>query len=132
MKMSDIKTHKKTSERFVGKPQIVEKGKSVVELKTDEEMIVDDKNLIHGGFIFGLADYAAMLAVNKETVVLGSSESKFLKPVQLGETLKATAEVKNNENHKYIVECIVKNKEKDQKVFEGIFSCQKLKKHVLD
>lgn len=32
-------------------------------------MAADEYRLVHGGFIFGLADYAVMLAINEPTVV---------------------------------------------------------------
>jgi acyl-coenzyme A thioesterase PaaI-like protein len=51
----------------------VGEGYAVVELKTKENMRADEKNLVHGGFIFSLADYCAMLTVNEPTVVLASA-----------------------------------------------------------
>jgi acyl-coenzyme A thioesterase PaaI-like protein len=48
-------------------------------------MAVDDRGLVHGGFVFGLADHAAMLAVNDPNVVLGAASTRFLKPVRVGE-----------------------------------------------
>ena len=77
----------------MGKPLELTAGYAVVELETNSEMVVDDQGLVHGGFAFGLADYAAMLAVNDPNVVLGSAEVKFVAPVRLGETLTATAEL---------------------------------------
>ena len=41
------------------------------------------------GFIFGAADYAAMLAVNQPNVVLGAAETHFLKPSRVGDVLLA-------------------------------------------
>jgi len=49
-------------------------------------MVVDDHKLVHGGFIFGAADYAAMAAVNDPNVVLGSAEVSFLKPSKSGDS----------------------------------------------
>lgn len=45
---------------------------------------------------FGLADYAAMLAVNEPTVVLGKAEVRFLKPVKVGERLLARTRILEN------------------------------------
>jgi acyl-coenzyme A thioesterase PaaI-like protein len=56
-------------------------------------MAADDRGLVHGGFVFGLADHAAMLAVNDPFVVLGSAEVRFLRPVVVGERLVAEARV---------------------------------------
>ena len=83
------RTHKLTSKRLVGKPVKLEEGYAEVELVTIDEMKVDEKGLVHGGFTFGLADYAAMLAVNEPTVVLGKAEVRFTKPVKVGDKLLA-------------------------------------------
>ena len=47
-------------------------------------MAADGRGLVHGGFTFGLADFAAMCAVNDPNVVLGAATCKFLAPVQVG------------------------------------------------
>jgi len=125
------RTHRLTSERLVGKPVKIENGYAEVELLTTEEMAVDEYGLVHGGFTFGLADYAAMLAVNEPTVVLGKAEVKFLKPVKAGETLTARAEVGEDLGRKKLVKAEVFN-ERGEKVFEGIFHCYVLEKHVLE
>ena len=39
-------------------------GGATAQLTTTAAMAADDQGLVHGGFVFGLADYAAMLAVN--------------------------------------------------------------------
>ncbi len=125
------RTHRLTSERLVGRPVKIEDGKAEVELLTTEEMAVDEYGLVHGGFTFGLADYAAMLAVNEPTVVLGKAEVKFLKPVKVGEKLIARAEVTEDLGKKKLVKAEVFN-ERDEKVFEGVFHCYFLEKHVLE
>ncbi|WP_297535489.1 PaaI family thioesterase [Thermococcus sp.] len=125
------RTHKLTSERLVGKPIRLEPGKAEVELLTTGEMAVDEHGLVHGGFTFGLADYAAMLAVNEPTVVLGKAEVRFLKPVKAGEKLTARAEVIEDLGRKKLVKAEVFN-EKNEKVFEGTFHCYVLERHVLE
>lgn len=66
-------------------------------------MVADDRGLVHGGFIFGLADYAAMLAVNHPNVILGSAQIRFLKPVVLGDELTAEAVLHDQAGTKKIV-----------------------------
>lgn len=124
------RTHLLTSERLVGKPLKIEPGKAEVELVTTEEMAVDEYGLVHGGFTFGLADYAAMLAVNEPTVVLGKAEIRFLKPVRVGEKLVARAEVVEDVRRKKVVKVEVLMG--GESVFEGIFHCYVLEKHVLE
>jgi len=75
-----LKTHKIASKNLVGEVVELKENESVVRLKTTKEMAVDEKGLIHGGFTFGLADLAAMVAVNHPNVVLGKAEVKFTNP----------------------------------------------------
>ena len=126
------RTHLSASEELVGKVEEIESGKSShVVLKTNPRMGVDEKGLVHGGFTFGLADYAAMVAVNDPFVVLLSSQVGFLKPVTAGETLTARARVTEAEGRKRRVRCEVFN-QNQQKVLEGEFLCLILSQHVLD
>ncbi len=61
----EIKTHTHARETLLGTPLRMVTGEAAdVALTATSEMAVDEKGLIHGGFTFGLADYAAMLAVN--------------------------------------------------------------------
>ncbi|AEC52670.1 initiation factor EIf-2b alpha subunit 1 [Pyrococcus sp. NA2] len=124
------RTHKLTSERLVGKPIKIGEGYAEVELMTIDEMKVDEKGLVHGGFTFGLADYAAMLAVNEPTVVLGKAEVRFTRPVKVGEKLIARAKVTEDLGRKKIVD--VKVYRGEDIVLEGKFHCYVLEKHVLD
>jgi acyl-coenzyme A thioesterase PaaI-like protein len=74
-----------------------------VELDLLPEMAADDHGLIHGGFVFGLADYAAMLAINHPNVVLGACEMRFLKPLLVGQTLVAEARLESEQGKKRFV-----------------------------
>jgi uncharacterized protein (TIGR00369 family) len=125
-------THLSISEDLVGKVERIESGKfAQVSLTVDSRMRVDEKGLVHGGFTFGLADYSAMVAVNDPFVVLLSSQVRFLKPVIVGETLTARAQVDETEGKKRRVRCEVFNKGQE-KVLEGEFVCLVLSQHVLE
>ena len=126
----DIKTHLGIDSECCGKPQEVREGYSRVELSTTQRMAVDSKGLVHGGFVFGLADYAAMIAVNHPNVVLGSADVKFIKPVRIGQRVIAEARVDFIEGKKSKV--YVNATCNDEKVFDGVFICFNLDKHVLD
>ncbi|MCW3978932.1 MAG: thioesterase [Candidatus Bathyarchaeota archaeon] len=127
----EIKTHRSAVPRLVGTPINVEDDVAAeVELRASEEMAVDARGLIHGGFTFGLADYAAMLAVNHPKVVLGKSESRFVAPVRVGELMMAKASVTASEGRRREVE--VEIRVKGDAVFKGTFTCYILDKHVLD
>ncbi len=125
----NINTHKKIDETLCGTPIEIKEGFARVSLTTIASMAADEYELIHGGFIFGLADYAAMLAVNEPNVVLATATVQFLKPVKVGDMLIAEAKITNQEKNKVNVEVEVsKNKEL---VFSGKFLCVIPKHHVL-
>jgi len=126
----NISTHNNIDQELCGKPIELSDGFCRIALLTTERMSVDDYHLVHGGFVFGLADHAAMLAVNDPNVVLGSASVTFTKPVRSGESLIAEALVKSTEGKKQKV--FVKVLRHREVVFEGEFVCFTLKKHVLD
>ncbi|NQU64113.1 MAG: thioesterase [SAR324 cluster bacterium] len=125
-----IRTHNCINHRLCGTPQEVTEGNSRVALTTSPDMVVDNHELVHGGFIFGLADHAAMIAVNHPNVVLGSAEVEFQKPVKVGETVIAVAEVEKIKGKKHLVN--VKVKRASETVFKGTFTCFVLDQHVLE
>jgi uncharacterized protein (TIGR00369 family) len=125
-----LKTHLKIDQELSGSPVEVGEGYAVVELKTKENMRADEKNLVHGGFIFSLADYCAMLTVNEPTVVLASAKVDFKKPVVVGDTLRAEGRLLRAEGKKRWVE--VKVYRNQDLVFFGEFLCVVPDKHVLD
>ena len=126
----DINTHEKISGRLVGKAVEVETGvRAIAELVATEEMAADASGLIHGGFTFGLADYAAMLAVNHPNVVLGSAQTKFTAPVKVGEKMRAEATITKTEGRKSEVNVEVKVNEK--KVLLATLLCFTLDQHIL-
>ena len=125
----EIITHLKIDPDLCGVPLNVASGTSRVELLTRDVMAADASGLVHGGFIFGLADYAAMLAVNHPNVVLGGAEVKFLKPVQCGETVVADGRVEETEGRKHRVGVTVTRDR--ETVFSGLFTCFVLDRHVL-
>jgi uncharacterized protein (TIGR00369 family) len=125
-----LKTHLKIDQGLSGTPVEVGEGYAVVELKTKENMRADEKNLVHGGFIFSLADYCAMLTVNEPTVVLASAKVDFKKPVMVGDTLRAEGKLLRAEGKKRWVEVRVYRNQ--DLVFWGEFLCVVPDKHVLD
>ena len=131
MRDMDIKTLLLANKAMLGTPiEIIDGVSAVVELKTGDDMVVDVKGLVHGGFAYGLADYAAMLAVNHPNVVLGRSTSRFTAPVQVGEKMRAEARVESVDGPKHAVNVEVTVNGK--KVFIGEFICYVLDAHALD
>ena len=123
-------THLGISARLCGAPVELSEGRAVVRLETTAEMTADDHGLVHGGFVFGLADYAAMLAVNDPHVVLGSADTRFVAPVRLGDTVTATAERSAQKGRKHVIDvrCAVGPRE----VMTGTLTAFVLDQHVLD
>ena len=128
METQELKTHLKFNKKF---GQLIEIGEdsAKVKLEATEEMAVDEEGLIHGGFTFGAADFCAMATVNDPFVVLVRSQCEFMAPVKIGDIVEFVSETILKEKRKYEVKVIGYLNE--IKVFEGLFSCVKLDKHVL-
>lgn len=124
-----IRTHEKINHDLSGELITLEDGYVEVRLTTSPEMLADNVGLIHGGFIFSAADYAAMLAVNEKNVVLVGSDCQFLSPVKLHDEVKVIARVRHKEGRKRNVH--VTAHVLDVKVFEGEFKTVITEKHVL-
>lgn len=123
-------THLNIDTSLCGKVIKLEEGYAEVLLHTSQQMTADTQGLVHGGFVFGAADYAAMSAVNDPFVVLGSSSSKFLAPVKVGDVVLCKATVISEKGKKRVVE--VEAFVSDSRVFEGSFTTFVLDSHVLE
>lgn len=126
----DPRTHLLIDPDWVGRPLEISPGRARVALETRPEMAADEHGLVHGGFIFGLADYAAMLAVNEPTVVLGRAEVRFTAPCVVGETLVATAVLHATDGKKRSVDVRVTSG--GETVTEAELLCIVPERHVLD
>ena len=79
-----------------------------------KQMISDESNLIHSGFIFNAANYAAMCLVNQPNAITIGSEVEFLAPVEFEQEMMFLAT-----NKKF--EIIVRGTLLDIKIFEATF-----------
>lgn len=122
-------THNRISSELCGSIVSLAAGRATVALQTTTVMAADVHGLVHGGFVFGLADYAAMLAVNHPNVVLGAAETRFLAPVRVGQEVVATAYVRPGEGKKRLVD--VEAHAGRIEVFRGVFTTFSLDAHVL-
>lgn len=125
-----LNTHLKIDKGLCGTVIALEEGYAAVELQTTPQMAADDQGLVHGGFIFGAADYAAMAAVNEPTVVLAAAQCRFLAPSRIGDELLFKAKCIENDGKKYKVTVIAYCGETE--VFEGEFKTVVTPKHILD
>lgn len=124
-----LNTHLNINTSLCGKVTKLQENYAEVLLHTTQQMTADMQGLIHGGFIFGAADYAAMSAVNDPYVVLGASSSKFIAPVKVGDAVICKATVVSIKGKKAEVE--VEAFVNEQLVFEGNFTTFVLPAHVL-
>ncbi len=124
-----LRTHRQIDESLCGRVTALEEGFARVWLHTTQAMVADEKGLVHGGFLFGAADYAAMAAVNDPNVVLGAAEVRFLAPVRKGESVIFEARVAEQKGKRRRVK--VAGSVEGRRVFEGSFDAFVLEKHVL-
>ncbi|PKN58963.1 MAG: thioesterase [Deltaproteobacteria bacterium HGW-Deltaproteobacteria-14] len=124
------RTHFGVDAALVGAVERVADGEATAALVATTEMAADERGLVHGGFTFGLADYAAMVAVNDPHVVLGASSCRFLAPVRVGERMVATARVTAEKGRRRVVAVSVSVG--DMVVLDGELTTFVLDGHVLD
>lgn len=123
------RTHLAIDPAWVGRATAIGEGRAAATLTARAEMAADDRGLVHGGFVFGLVDYAAMLAVNDPNVVLGAAHVRFTAPVRVGESIEAHASVVSSNGRKREVE--VRATVGERLVLSGSFTAFVLDKHVL-
>ncbi len=123
-------THEMIDTSLSGDIDELGRGYAKVRLETIDSMRADDMGLVHGGFIFSAADYAAMLAVNERNVVLAGASTQFLAPVRVGDTVLFEARERQKDGRKRSVH--VKGSVLDIKVFEGEFKTVVTDNHVLN
>lgn len=128
--MVETHTHLAIDPDLVGTPTRLEPGEAWVSLELTGQMAADYRGLVHGGFVFGLADYAGMLAVDDPLVVLGAASLRFLRPCRVGEQLEAHARVESEAGKKRSV--VVAVRRGDVVVMEGELTCFVPDAHVLD
>ena len=126
----DQRTHEKIAAHLCGTPLAMSEGRARVALEVSPETAADGRGLAHGVFTFGLADYAAMLAVNEPTVVLAGATLKFLGPVVVGDRVEAEATVLRQEGKKRWVKVVVTRA--GQPVLEGELFAVVPDQHILD
>jgi len=125
-----LNTHLNIDTSLCGKVIKLQEKYAEVLLHTTQQMTADKQGLVHGGFIFGAADYAAMSAVNDPLVVLGSSSSKFIAPVKVGDVVLCKANIVGEKGKKKEVE--VQAFVKEKLVYEGSFTTFVLENYVLE
>ena len=125
----ELNTHLKLNSELNGKVVELAKGYAKVEQLTTELMVADAEGLVHGGFTFCAADFAAMACVNDPYVVLAKGDTKFLAPIKCGQTVIYEAKMLESEGRKSLIEVIATVDE--NVVFKGRFNTVTLDSHIL-
>ncbi|MEO9229795.1 MAG: PaaI family thioesterase [Devosia sp.] len=128
--MKQIRTHQDIDESLSGRVKELADGRCSVEFEASPSMRADATGLVHGGFLFGAADYAAMLAVNEPTVVLTSATVQFMKPCCVGQRVEVHAKVIGEHPRKPVVQAVALDSS-GAEIFRGTFNCAVLSRHVL-
>lgn len=125
----ELRTHKKINQVLSGKIVELRDGYAKVSLVATEEMAADEMGLVHGGFTFSAADFAAMAAVNHPNVVLVGAKTRFLAPMKVGDEaiFEAKASHTTTKKRDVSVTAVVNG----IKIFEGEFATVVLDRHVL-
>ncbi len=118
------------SRQWVGEPLLIKDGYSEVELFVFSEMAVDERGMVNNGFIFGLGEYAAVLAINMDFVFVERAEIEFLKPVRIGERLEAVARKVDEDNGLITVNVVVSDS--SEEIMRGNYFCRLHEEHLLD
>jgi acyl-coenzyme A thioesterase PaaI-like protein len=124
----DLLTHKQIRSNLCGSITKLDTGYSKTTLQTTKEMSLDDFGLVHSGFIFGGADYAAATAVNEPNVVIIGSRSKFLAPAKVDDLIEFVAKAKFEDSRKREIK--VTGHINEIKVYEGTFQALVLEQHI--
>ena len=125
----EINTHHKIDKAVCGEVSELKMGYSKVEFKANKDMIVDEYNLVHAGFVYNAAANAAMFAVNEPFAELVSSEAKYLAPIESGKVITFEATASHLATRTRDVTVI--GRVGEIKIFEGEFKIVILDKHPL-
>ncbi len=123
------RTHRQLDPTLCGRPVQWGGGVGRAVFEATGAMAADTSGLVHGGFVFGLADHAAMLAVDHPFVVLTTAEVRFVAPVRVGEHVEAIARLRERQGRRYLLD--VEARVDERIVFQGTMRAAVLARHVL-
>lgn len=107
------------SPNVIGELLELYQNKAIVKFAPSERMIMDESKMIHTGFVFNAASFAAMAAINKKYSVLIAADVKFLAPIELGHEVTFKAEAIQSDTKKCEVK--VEGFLLDIKIFDSLF-----------
>ncbi|HIC10842.1 MAG TPA: PaaI family thioesterase [Campylobacterales bacterium] len=125
-----LNTHTEIYEKYSGRVEKVQEGFAEIHLDIVKEMIADEQGLIHSGFIFSGASFAAVVAVNEKYGFVIGSVVNFLAPVRDDDTIIYKAYARQKIGRKRVVDVI--GQVGEIKVFIGEFTVVVMEKHILN
>jgi acyl-coenzyme A thioesterase PaaI-like protein len=114
-----LDTHEKIDNALCGDIEKLTEGRSIIKFSTNDTMRADEKGMVHSGFLFSAADYAAMTAVNMKNVLLIGSTTTFFTPIRVGDVVTFEAQVRHKDGRKRDVNVV--GTVDGIKVFKGEF-----------
>ena len=124
-----LKSSALINQSIVGFLEEIVPGEATVKLVCTDDMVADQKGLIHTGFMFNSANYAALLAINEPNAITIVSKANFLLPAVLDDEVIFKARAMQTESRKRVVR--VDGFLRDNKIFEAEFSIVVMDRHIL-
>lgn len=124
-----LKSSALINQNIVGFLEEIAPGEATVKLICTDDMVADQKGLIHTGFMFNSANYAALLAINEPNAITIVSKANFLLPAVLDDEIIFKAHAMQTESRKRVVR--VDGFLRDNKIFEAEFSIVVMDRHIL-
>ena len=125
---NELKTSPNIKIGLSGAVTQLEPNRAKTRFLATSDMVADSEGLIHSGFVFSAASYAAMAAVNETFSVVIGAKIHFFAPTKLNEAIEFDARSHFNESKKREVR--VTGTTNDIKVFEGTFQVVILEDHI--
>ncbi|NPV71196.1 MAG: transcription factor FapR [Firmicutes bacterium] len=97
--------------------QLGTRGVSILE--TTEDMALERTGVVRGHHVFAQAESLAIAIIDADAAITGLANSKFKRPVRVGERLVAKAEVIRTKGPQFVVQVVTKSGE--EQVFRGKF-----------
>ena len=97
--------------------QLGSRGVSILE--TTEDMALERTGVVRGHHIFAQAESLAIAIIDADAAITALANSKFKRPVRVGERLIAKAEIVRTKGTQLVVQVVTKSG--DEQVFRGKF-----------
>jgi len=125
-----LQSHTSIYEKYSGKVERLKEGFAEVHLEIVEDMLADKIGLIHNGYIFSSASFAAAISVNEKYGFVIGSMVHFLTPVREHDIVVFKAKSRHKIGRKRVVDVV--GRVHEIRVFIGEFTVTVMDRHVLN